>query len=149
MSPGRRTPNQRHCPAPDPRPWPEGAAADRSRFGQYCQRQFLERASFLLGTPTEADWHWLRRVAYRTDPAQRVWDETHPATWAAQFRRTVPILSYLPDIDHDPRVADESAPFEVMVGIVQNWCRAAPATVNCTCLAVPRGASSRMRLPNR
>jgi hypothetical protein len=114
---------KRYRPELDPRPGPDDLPADRSRYGQYDQRQFFERAGFLLGTSTDEDWCWLRRLAYRTDPHQRIWDAGETLDyWAGRLRITIPILSLRLGIGYDSRVDDPSTPFEFLLGLVQNWC---------------------------
>jgi hypothetical protein len=121
---------KRYCPNLDPRPGDEDWPATRSLYGHLDQRQFFERSNFLLGKPTDADWHWLRRLAYRTDPHQPIWCNGLPFDrWKEDFRTTVPVLSSLLDIDCDPRIVDETTDFAVLLMLVRNWCRSAREAV--------------------
>ncbi|MDB5308616.1 MAG: hypothetical protein JWO38_2818 [Gemmataceae bacterium] len=109
-------------------------------------QQFLDRVSFLLNEPTEADWDWLERLAYEVDPPELDEGESPDESWARRiFPDAVPRLSLLLGVEHDPRIEDIDTSFPVLVGCVQGWCLKAREAVKrqlAIASPVPQGETS-------
>ncbi len=83
-----------HLPDLNPRRGMEHLAGDASNSSRYDQGQFFEAAAFLLGTPTDLEWDWLHRLAYRPCPLDSIWsDPPRHRTWTRnQLVRVMPEL---------------------------------------------------------
>ncbi|AWM37123.1 hypothetical protein GobsT_49530 [Gemmata obscuriglobus] len=110
-----------YCPECDPRRGLEDRPGDSSLTTRYDQSQFFEAVTFLLGTPTDEQWAWLRRLAYRTDPMQRLWDEPprHHAWARNQLRRCVAELAGILGVEWPE--FDPSSPILELVREAHNW----------------------------
>ncbi len=97
--------------------FPDGERPERLDAGQ-----FLNRLSFLLNEPTEADWAWLERVAYQIDPVQPRETPAPPEAWARRiFPEVIPGLSLCLEISYDPHIVDPGTPLPVLVAHVHSW----------------------------
>jgi hypothetical protein len=112
---------RRHQPDLDPRRGVEGSAGDAAIRPRCDQRQFFERASFLLSAPSPEQGGWLRRLAYRPDPLQPLWaDPPRHYVWArSQLQRVIPELAGLLSIGY-PQIEDDVHVPE-LIRRVHNW----------------------------
>ncbi|MBX3401640.1 MAG: hypothetical protein KF873_23165 [Gemmataceae bacterium] len=102
-----------------------GTPIDAWPRGRLDQRRFFERASIFLNSPTPKDWDWLRSLAWATDTNQRISGDGVPYDrWAQLLRVSVPVISNALATDYDPRIVDPSTHFDVLMALVENWCRA-------------------------
>lgn len=99
-----------------------GRSPDGERPELLDAGQFLNRLSFLLNEPTEADWAWLERVAYQIDPVQPCENPAPPESWARRiFPEVIPGLSLCLEISYDPHIVDPGTPLPVLVAHVHSW----------------------------
>ena len=112
---------RRHRPELDPRRDLDDQPGDISLTPRLDQALFFEAAAFLLGTPTEEQLGWIRRLAYRPDPLQRLWpDPPRHHEWVRSvLRRTIPELTRCLGVDW-PELND-SLPLSELVRRAYNW----------------------------
>ena len=112
---------RRHRPEWDIRRGLDDQAGDIALSTRYDQAQFLDAAAFLLGTPTEEQQAWLRRLAYRPDPLQPLWDNPpRHHTWARnEIRQAIPELAGCLGVEW-PEIA-AALPIPELIRRAHNW----------------------------
>lgn len=96
-----------------------GRLPNLDRTAMHDQQQFLDRAVFLFGIATAADWEWLARLAYTID------DRQDPALDVELVRNQVNaavrgLVVSLGELEPDP-AAWESLPLPAWSHTVRNW----------------------------